>query len=161
MARGASAARRMELNRSRVDEVLVAVGGGLLDFGRQVVVLASANAPDSPYMPYPENEGLPNQGGVLVYFDGKKIYSVAGRGRGEPKPPRAARISRGRGLQMIVGWGFPGRFQEFGTAKMAPHPFFTPAFQAVAPRWQSIVARGFQYRYGKQGASSTEPPSEG
>jgi hypothetical protein len=151
MPRGASAARRMELNRSRIDQTLAAIGLGMGEFGKEIIDAARAVAPDSPYMPYPTGEGLPNQGGVLVYYDGKKIYSAAGPGRGEPKPPRAARVSRGLGLTLIVGWGFPGRFTEFGTVKETPHPFFTPSVTMVSPRWQQIIGTEFKRTSGSGG----------
>ena len=139
MARGASAARRMELNRSRIDQTIVAIGAGLNQWAQETCELISRNAPDSPYMPFPLHEGLPNQGGALIYFDSKKIYSVHGRGRGEPRVPRAATIRRTRGLVMIIGWGFPARFNEYGTAKMDATPFVGPGIYEMLPRIPEIA----------------------
>jgi HK97 gp10 family phage protein len=133
MARGS----KVVLNRSRLDQVTLAVADGLFAVGKQII--DTARPADSPYEPFPTGEGLPLQGGVLAYVNGKKVagYGLDGR---QPRAPRAARVSRGRGVEVIVGWGFPARFNEFGTVKMAAQPFFTPAELAVLPQTNAILA---------------------
>lgn len=135
MARGS----KMVVNRAAIDEVTLAMADGLFALGKAIVEEASGRAPDSPYDPYPKGEGLPKQGGVLAYVNGKKVagWSLTGK---QPKPPRAARVSKGRGVVVIVGWGFPGRFQEFGTVRHGAQPFFTPAVDATLPRATGIMA---------------------
>jgi len=43
-------------------------------------------------------------------------------------------------IQAIVGYGFPGRFQEFGTVNQPARPFLSPAAQQVLPNAGSIMA---------------------
>lgn len=134
MARGS----KIAINRSRVDGVMLAVADGMFEVGKQMVEAAATTAPDYPTGRWPINEGLPKQGGVLAYYDGKKVagYGLDGR---QPRPPRAARVSRSRGIIVIVGWGFPARFNEFGTVKMPANPFFTPAADRIEPQAVPIM----------------------
>jgi hypothetical protein len=121
----------MVFNRAALDEVTLAIADGLFAIGMDA--LETANPPDSPYDPYPLGEGLPKQGGVLGYVNGKKVNGFGLDGR-QPRAPRAAKVSRSKGAIAIVGWGFPARFNEFGTVKMAAQPFFTPATVAAQGR---------------------------
>jgi HK97 gp10 family phage protein len=124
---------RVVLNRSRLDQVTLAVADGMFAVGKAII--ETARPPDAP----PYGEGLRDQGGVLVYVDGKKVAGFGLDGK-QPKPPRAAKVSRGQGIHVIVGWGFPGRFVELGTAKMAAQPFLTPAADEVLARATEIMA---------------------
>lgn len=133
MARGS----KVVLNRSKLDQVTLAVADGLFAVGKAIV--DAAHPADSPYEPFPAGEGLPRQGGVLAYVNGKKVagYGLDGK---QPRAPRAAHVSRGRGVEVIVGWGFPARFNEFGTIRMPAHPFLTPARNQVLPQTNAILA---------------------
>jgi hypothetical protein len=107
-----------------MDQARLAVADGIFEVGKAVI--ENADPPDaSPY-----GEGLPQQGGVLAYIDGKKVNGWSLQGN-QPKPPRAARISRTRGTVILVGWGFPARFNETGTVEMAAQPFFTPSADEI------------------------------
>lgn len=135
MARGS----KVVLNRSALDQVTLALADGLFAVGKAIVDAGATVAPDSPYEPYPASEGLPKQGGVLAYHDGKKIggYGLDGK---QPRVPRAAHISRSRGVVVIVGWGFPARFNEFGTVRTPAQPFFAASVDAALPQATQIMA---------------------
>ena len=146
MARKPSA--RVVLNRSALDEATLAVVDGFLEVGRTVVELAAEIAPDSPYDPYPTGEGLPKQGGVIVYAGGGKTAGWSTRG-GQPKLPRAARPSvKQHSVVAIIGFGFPARFAEKGTVRHRGRPFLTPTRDRVAPRVAEIVGQVVRPRLG-------------
>jgi hypothetical protein len=129
---------KIKFNRSKVHELDLIIADGLFAVGQQIIETGMPNAPDSPEEPYPLGEGLPRQGGVLAYVDGKKVAGWSGRGT-QPRAPRAAKVSRHMGIIVIVGWGFPARFNEIGTVHQAPHPFVAPARDEVLPRGISIL----------------------
>lgn len=122
---------RVVLARAGLDELRLAVADGLLEVGQTIV--ETADPPDAT----PYGEGLVTHGGVLVYADRKKVAGWSQRGT-QPKKPRAARL--GRGITLLVGWGFPGRFQEFGTVHHRAQPFATPAAQEVMAQAGAIMA---------------------
>jgi hypothetical protein len=124
---------RVVLNRSRVHEVTLAVADGLFAVGKEII--ETADPPDLP----PFGEGLLNQGGVLAYVDGQKVAGFGLDGK-QPKPPRSERVSKGQGIVVIVGWGFPARFVTFGTIHNTPDPFFPEAADRVLPQANAIMA---------------------
>lgn len=132
MARKTSA--RVVLNRSRVDRVHLAFATGAYQVAKEV--LRAADPPDAT----PWGTGLVTNGGALLYRGRSKLAGVGLDGR-QPRPPRAARVSADPNLiQAIVGYGFPGRFQELGTVNQPARPFLTPAAQQVIPRANQIMA---------------------
>lgn len=149
MAKGFT--KRVVLNRSAIHEVTLAMADGMFAVTKEMI--ETADPPDTGEGYYyfgkkgarergPEREigeGLVKGGGVLAYVDGKKVNGWHMDGR-QPKPPRAAKVSKGRGAVVIFGFRFPGRFQEFGTIHHAPQPFLTPAVDATMPRSTSIMA---------------------
>lgn len=135
MARKPSA--RVVLNRSALTQVGLAVADGFLEVGQTIVEIASADAPDSPYDPYPTGEGLPKQGGVLVWHQGQKVAGWSTRGT-QPKIDRRT-TDRRAGITAVAGFGFPARFAEFGTANHPAQPFFTPAARQVQARLMEIM----------------------
>lgn len=132
MARGS----KIVLNRAALDDVTLALADGMNAVGMEI--LQSTKPPDSPFPPYPEGEGLPKQGGVLAYVNGKKVAGYGQDGK-QPRAPRAAKVSRSQGAVVIVGYGFPGRFNEEGTVKMRSQPFLSPAAAEVLPRTVEIM----------------------
>lgn len=122
MASGASALRRMTINRSVIDEAVLALADGLFDTASKIVF--SADVPDAP----PYGEGLVQGGGVIAYVLGKKVNSTTIGGK-QIKPPRAAHVSK-QGVVVIGGYGFPARFTELGTLKEHARPFLTPSLQS-------------------------------
>lgn len=122
---------RVVLNRSALNAITLIVADGFQEAGRVIVERASADAPDSPYDPYPTGEGLPKQGGVLSYAGNRKVGGWHIRG-GQPPKPRAARtITKAHSVTAVVGFGFPARFAEQGTIHTPAQPFLAPARDAV------------------------------
>lgn len=127
--RGVSA--KVKLNKAALDDITFAVADGFMEAGKVIVEIASANAPDSPYDPYPTGEGLPKQGGVLVYVGNQKVDGWSIRGP-QPAKPRAARLLvKAHSVTTLIGFGFPGRFAEGGTINHGPQPFLGPARDRV------------------------------
>lgn len=131
-ARGVSA--KVKLRKAALDDVTFIVADGAMEAGRVIVEIASANAPDSPHDPYPTGEGLPKQGGVLVYVAGEKVDGWSIRGL-QPAKPRAGRVLvKTHSVTALVGFGFPGRFAEGGTVNQPAQPFLAPARDQVGPQ---------------------------
>jgi hypothetical protein len=127
--RGVSA--KVRLRKEALDEVTRLVADGLFEAGKVIVERASANAPDSPYDPFPSGQGLPRQGGVLAYVANGKVdgWSILGT---QPAKPRSLRsTSKAHSVVVAVGFGYPGRFAEGGTVRQAAQPFLAPARDAV------------------------------
>ena len=122
---------RVELNRSRLDEVRGGLADGVFDLVRAIGVVASNNAPDSPYEPYPTGKGLPEQIGAMVYVDGKRTAEWSADGQRRPDLPKGQQVRARGGIIGIVGAGFPGLFNETGTVNMHAQPFLTPAANDV------------------------------
>jgi hypothetical protein len=130
-ARGVSA--KVRLRKAALDDVTFIVADGLFEAGKVIVQRAAAQAPDSPYDPYPTGEGLPKQGGVLAYVGNQKVdgWSIRGPQPVKPKSIRAA--AKAHSVLVAIGFGFPGRFAEGGTVKQPAQPFLAPARDAVGP----------------------------
>jgi HK97 gp10 family phage protein len=124
---------RVVLNRGAIHKMLLAVADGASEVARTVVDVAEP--PDAT----PIGTGLVTSGGYLTYVNGQKVDGWGQDGK-QPKPPRAARVSKGVGVVAVVGFGFPGRFQEFGTIHHPAQPFLTPARDRVKPQVPSIMA---------------------
>lgn len=125
---------RVIMNRSIADAIALAVADGLLEVGRTII--ETADPPDAP----PYGQGLVQQGGAIAFVKGKKVGDSATFSGGKATAkPRAAKVNDAP-VVVIVGWGFPARFVEFGTVKMAAEPFFVPARDAVAPSAAAIAA---------------------
>lgn len=126
---------RVELNRRRMHEVALALGDGVHEVGKRIIEVA--DPPDAT----PHGEGLVTRGGVLTYVDAKKIagWTLSGE---VPSKPRDVKIRQERGnILAIVGFGFPGRFQELGTVNHGAQPFLTPAISQVQPEAIAIMER--------------------
>jgi hypothetical protein len=130
---------RVVLNRRAIDGVTLAVADGAHEVAKTIV--REARPPDAT----PFGEGLVTSGGTLLYHGSKKLDGFGLDGR-QPKKPRAFRTPSTSGIAAIAGFGFPGRFQEFGTVHHPAQPFLTPARNQVEPRVPSIMARTAKYR---------------
>lgn len=130
---------RVRLNRKAIDGVRLALADGAHEIAKTIV--REARPPDAT----PFGEGLVTRGGTLAYVGSKKIdgWSLDGS---QPKKPRALRVRGSDAIVAVAGFGFPARFQEFGTVHHGAQPFFMPAINAVAPRAGSIMARTAKYR---------------
>lgn len=140
MAKGRTA--RVVLNRKAIDGVRLALADGVFAVAKTIV--NEADPPDAT----PYGKGLVTNGGALLYVDGKKLDGMGLDGR-QPGKPRSAKSSPG--TVAIAGFGFPGRFLEFGTVKMAAQPFFTPARDRVLPRATGIIRQASAYRIARLG----------
>jgi hypothetical protein len=134
------ASAKVVLNRAALSELHLAWAEGVEEICRTIIDVAEPN--DAP----PFGQGLVDQGGWLVYADGKKVGGGSRQGV-QPKKPRAAKTEPG--ITGIVGWGFPARFHEMGTSDTAAYPFFTPAAEQVAGHAARIMKsvtgeRGFK-----------------
>jgi hypothetical protein len=130
---------RVVLNRKAIDGVSLAIADGTHEVAKAVV--REARPPDAA----PYGEGLVTTGGTLLYLGGKKLDGWSEGGR-QPKKPRAFKTPKAGGIAAIAGFGFPGRFQEFGTVKQAAQPFLAPARDRVIPRAVSILKQAASYR---------------
>jgi hypothetical protein len=131
---GASAGRRVELNRSVLDAITLATADGLFEMAKAAVFEASV--PDAP----PYGTGLLQGGGAVAWVRGKKVATTTIGGK-QIKAPRGAGVSR-MGIVAAGGYGFPGHLVEFGTVKMGAEPFLTPSLMAVAPDAVEFVRLG-------------------
>jgi hypothetical protein len=130
MARGASGARRIVLNRAAFGAITLAVADGAFELAKSVI--AGADVPDAA----PYAVGLV-QGGAAIAFVGKKRVGVWSKTGASVKKPRAAKLSDG--ITVIGGFGFPGRFVEEGTVHMSAHPFLTPELMADLPDAENFI----------------------
>lgn len=141
MARGAARgpSARVVLNRKAIDQVRLAIADGTSAIGKAIVT--TANPPDAT----PFGEGLVTHGGFVTYVGAKKTAGWSMDGR-QPKKPRAIRVRGTDTILTAAGFGFPARFQEFGTARQPARPFLTPARNAVEPRAAGIMRQAAAYR---------------
>ena len=148
---------RVEVNRAALDEVNRGLADGIFDLARAVAVVASNDAPDSPYEPYPTGKGLPEQGGALVYVGGKRTHEYSTGHPGRPNLPRGIGVRKRIGeITGIVGFGFPAMFNELGTVKMHAQPFVTPAASdVVGSQARVILSSAMERRLAGQRSSNT------
>jgi len=127
---GASGARRIVLNRAAFDEITLAVADGAFELAKAVI--EGAQVPDAA----PYAEGLVQGGAALAYVGSKRVGLWSKTGA-TVKKPRAAKLSKG--ITVIGGYGFPGRFVESGTIHMAGQPFLTPELMATLPDAEGFI----------------------
>lgn len=128
--RGASGARRIELNRKAFDAITLATADGMFQMAKAIV--EGARVPDAE----PKGQGLVEGGGVLA-FVGRKRVGVWSTSGAAVKKPRRAKLSGG--VTVLGGYGFPARFLEEGTVHMGAQPFLTPQLMATAPEARDYV----------------------
>jgi hypothetical protein len=126
MARGASGAARIVLNRKALDEITLAAADGLFELAKAII--DDAHVPDAE----PLGQGLVEGGGVIAFVGKKRVGVYATGGRSSVKKPRAAKLSP-TGITVIGGWGFPARFLETGTIHNPAEPFATPSLMEHVP----------------------------
>jgi hypothetical protein len=124
---------RVELNRRALNDIALAFVDGVFEVGKAII--ENADPPDAT----PFGQGLVTQGGVLVYVGPKQVHAWSLSGQ-KPQKPKKVRVKSETGnILGIVGFGFPGRFQELGTINHGAQPFLTPAVNATDG--QSILDR--------------------
>lgn len=117
MARKVTA--RTVLNYKALDAISKGLADGMAILGK--VIIAHTEPPDAE----PFGKGLVTTGDYGVWVKGRKVAGTATK-------PRAARLSK-TGITLLVGYGFPGRFQELGTVRQPARPFFTPVVNRELP----------------------------
>jgi hypothetical protein len=117
MARKVSS--RTVVNRKALDAIRGGLADGLALFG--AAIIADTHPPDAT----PFGEGLVTTGDWGVWADTRKVGGTA-------RKPRSVRLVKGA-LTLVVGYGFPGRFQERGTVHQPARPFFTPVVNRNLP----------------------------
>lgn len=136
-----SAGERRRVNvRINTDPVIVAISDGLYAVALRIAEAASSAAPDEP----PFNVGLPRNYGVMQWALGKVVGAVSGTGSTAVSKPRGF-SAKGTEAAAVVGFGFPGRFNELGTVHQPSRPFLGPAALAIAtgPELSSELAAHF------------------
>jgi hypothetical protein len=123
-----TAGERRRVNvRINTDPVIVAVADGLFEVAQRIGEEASGRAPDEP----PLNVGLPNNWAAMEWALGKVVGVRTGLGGSAATKPRDF-SARGKEAAALVGFGFPGRFNEVGTVHQPARPFLGPAALAIA-----------------------------
>jgi len=108
---------RTVVNHRKIKELREGNEEGMAAMGRDMI--EGADVPDAP----PIGRGLIETGGYVVTRGDNHIA-------GDAEVPRS--VDTGKGVTLVAGWGFPSRFLEFGTIKMAAQPFVTPAWLRVS-----------------------------
>lgn len=135
MARKVNA--RTVVNRKALTAIRAGFVDGMENVGRRVLEVAQPNVPDAT----PFGEGLVTSGDYGIWADGRKVAGTAAK-------PRGAKVKQG--VTLIVGYGFPGRFQELGTVKMAANPFLTPAMTEVLPGADAFLKPAVRAKLGSR-----------
>jgi hypothetical protein len=135
---------RVDMNRTALDGMQLAMADGLLALGQRIIAGAAAKA---RHELHPEEDaalrakrGVPmmaDTGHAVVYALGKRVGGEEGeiaKPRGLKTPPNA----------VVLGMWFSSplsHFGEFGTVKQGARPFFTPALMADIPNAGNDVKR--------------------
>jgi hypothetical protein len=123
---------RVVLNRAALDTITLGLADGLGEVALRM--LHATHPPDET----PFGEGLVDHGATAVWVNGKKIG-------GDADKPRALRLDK-PGVTAIVGFGFPGRFQEVGTVHQPARPFLTPGVFLVEPEADVVLSAASRKR---------------
>lgn len=133
ISRGGRYRVRMRVN---TDPVILAVADALVAVGEDMLATVEPSVPDAA----PFGQGLVTRGGVAGYVHGKRIDHNT-----DVKSPRHFRPNK-NGMDVIVGFGFPARFQEAGTVHQPARPFLAPVGHAYGPRLGGMLHDGFRER---------------
>ena len=119
---------RVEINRAALDEVMGGLADGVSAIGGRILLHATLRAPDAT----PFGVGLVKSGAALTFVGKKRVFQRRGDGGTTTvrKPRGSAGLRDGKVLG-VVGFGFPGMFQELGTVNHAAQPFLSPAAAQV------------------------------
>lgn len=111
---------RTVLNRKCLNAITGGFADGMAALG--AAIIADTTPPDAE----PFGKGLVTTGDWGVWAGTRKVAGTASK-------PRAVRLSK-TGITLVVGYGFPGRFQELGTIHQPARPFFTPSVVEEIPQ---------------------------
>lgn len=119
---------RVEINRAALDEVMGGLADGVSEISSRILLHAALRAPDAPV----KGEGLVRRNAAITFVGKKRVFQRRGDGgTGTVRKPRGSTGLREGQVYGIVGFGFPGMFQELGTVNHAAQPFLTPAAAQV------------------------------
>ncbi len=120
-------ARRVSYRTVINRKALSALHGAFVDAMAAVgtAVIAATRPPDAT----PFGKGLVTTGDWGVWDGTRKVAGTASK-------PRSVKLSK-TGITLVAGYGFPGRFQEFGTIAQPPRPFLTPAMLNELPNTEN------------------------
>lgn len=122
---------RVELNRSKLNEVQLGIAQGLHELAVSIAQDASSQVTVST-----DDWHIRDHWGAATYVDGKKVLDTSSDGSATAKP-REFRAPKG--LSAIAGFDFPARFLEVGTSDTAAQPFLSPASTRGAERAGPII----------------------
>jgi hypothetical protein len=105
---------RTVVNRKALDAIRAGAVDGMERWATAFIETNRPNVPDEP----PYGAGLVDTGAFGIWADGKKVAGLA-------QKPRAAKVPK-QGIQLVVGYDFPGHFAEGGTINETARPFVTP-----------------------------------
>jgi len=123
---------RTVLNRKCLSAISEGMAEGLESVG--ATAIENTTPPDAE----PFGEGLVTTGDWGLWLGTKKVGGTATK-------PRSVKLGT-TGLTLIAGYGFPGRFQEFGTIRQPARPFLTPAMLETLPTVADHLAPAVQAR---------------
>jgi len=115
---------------------LTAIRSGLVD-GMEAVgqaIVGQTRPPDDPTTTHKI------EGDWGVWSDGRKVAGTAAKPRG---------ASTKQGVTLLVGFGFPARFNETGTIHQPARPFFTPTVTEVIPGTGKYLSGPVRKRLGR------------
>jgi len=144
---------RTVANRKALDAVRAGLVNGFETMGQSI--LERTHPPDDD----PIGVGLVNEKAWGIWVDGRKVAtsdtppvqkidaSVSGGSFGHAVKLNKARKIGGavtlprsertkKGITLVVGFGFPARFNELGTIHQPARPFFSPIVLATIPGMQ-------------------------
>lgn len=127
---------RVVLNRKAIDGIYLAAADGAFAVAKAHNV--ATHPPDAP----PYGQGLVQGGGALVFVNGKKVDGTTIGGR-QIKKPRQLNV-KDYPVVAMSGWGFPGRFVQFGTVDTPAQPFFL--MSTIEGRAKGIFRQAAAYR---------------
>lgn len=126
MARARRVSSRTVLNRACLTAIGEGLASGLEDVGTRAI--ENTEPPDAA----PFGEGLITTGDWGVWNGTRKVGGTATK-------PRSVKLS-GEGITLVAGYGFPGRFQEFGTVNQPARPFLSPAMLETLPEVAALLS---------------------
>lgn len=127
---------RVVMNRQAVDAIWLGYADGMQQVGLNVLERTRPRVPDRP----PIGKGLVKSGRATTYVNGQKVAGTSNAPRASHPPG---------GIITVIGYGFPGRFNEVGTIHQPARPFLTPGMAAEVPSAGPAAAVAIERRLRK------------
>lgn len=142
---------RVVVNRAALDAITLGLADGMQAIGERIVKNArppsdvgSETAAEAEEEQAEKRPPLVKNGGAATWVNGRKVAGFGLDGK-QPGKPRSAKLAK-PGITMIAGFGFPGRFQEFGTIRQGAQPFLSPAIAEELPGADPILSENLKRR---------------